>query len=175
MENTVWQGKFIKVTLEDIEGQTFERAYIPDGVVIFPVDDHGRILVIREKRPHETPSVRLKPVTGMLDEGEIPLENAQRELQEEIGFKAADLHEFWTLRSSGTVNSTTHFFLAKGLTPSKLPNPDGEDVIEEILALSLDDLRHRINSEEMRWGVSVMGFLRLEMLVAQGRFSLAPR
>jgi ADP-ribose pyrophosphatase len=172
MEKTEFKGKFIKVTTEVIGSEVYERAYIPEGVVIFPITDAGNVLVIRELRLHETPNVRLKPVSGMLDEGETPEENAQRELQEEIGFRANSLEKFWTYQSTGTVNSVTHFFLAKGLVASKFPNPDGEDAIMEILEVSFPDLRRMIATEEMRWGMSIMGFMRMEMLLADGTLNL---
>jgi ADP-ribose pyrophosphatase len=132
--------------------------------VIFPVTDDGKILFIREKRPHENPPVRLKPVSGMLDEGELPIDTAQRELQEEIGFKAGKMEEFWVYTTNGTVNSKTYFYLAKNLTPSKLPNPDGEDAIEEIIAFTPEEVSQKIQSEEVRWGVSVMGWFKLQQL-----------
>lgn len=172
METIAWQGKFIKVTTEVINDVTWERTYLPEGVVIFPVTDEGKILVIKERRLHETPPVRLKMVTGMLEPGEDPAENANRELQEEIGFKSDTLIPFWQYRTSGTVNSCTHFFLAKHLTRNKLPNPDGEDVIEEIIELSLDELRQKVDQEEMRWGVGVMGFLRLDKCLRDGELNL---
>lgn len=172
MEQIAWQGKFLKVTTEVMNGATWERAYLPEGVVIFPVTDEGKILVIKERRLHETPPVRLKMVSGMLEPGEEPSENANRELQEEIGYKAKTLIPFWEYRSSGTVNSCTHFFLAKHLSVSKLPNPDGEDVIEEIIELTLDELRTKIDQEEMRWGVGVMGFLRLDKYLREGELNL---
>ena len=159
------------MTTETIAGVTWERAYLPEGVVIFPVTSEGKILLIRERRPHETPAVRLKPVTGMADVGQTPEENAQRELQEEIGFKAA-LTAFWTYKTSGTVNSLTHFFVAKDLTASKLPNPDGEDIIEEIIALTPEEVDQKIAAEEMRWGVSVMGWFKLRQLMAAQKISL---
>mgnify|MGYP003390591283 CR=1 FL=1 len=172
MESTAWQGKFIKVTTEVINDIEWERTYIPHGVVIFPVTAEGKFIVIKERRLHETPPIRLKMVTGMLDAGSDPAENANRELQEEIGLKAGKLIPFWQHRSSGTVNSVTHFFLAKNLIKNKLPNPDGEDVIEEVLELSLDELRQKVDLEEMRWGVGVMGFLRLDQFIRQGKLSL---
>ena len=172
MESVEWQGKFVKVTTEVINNQVWERAYIPSGLVIFPITAEGKIIVIRERRLHETPPVRLKMVTGMLDAGSDPAENANRELQEEVGYRAGTMIPFWEYRSTGTVNAVTHFFVAKDLEKNKLPNPDGEDVIEEILELTLDELRLKIDQEEMKWGVGVMGFLRLDQFIRQGKISL---
>lgn len=172
MEKTVWEGKFIKVTTEQIAGSTWERAYIPNGLVVFPITDSGKLIVIKEKRLHETPPVRLKFVSGMLEPGQDPEENANRELQEEIGLRARSLIPVWEYRSTGTVNSITHFFLAQGLLPSKLPNPDGEDAIEEILEVELDEVRRMVESEELRWGVGVMGFLRLDRALRAGKIRL---
>ncbi len=171
METTVWEGRFIKVTTETILGDVWERAYLPHGVIIYPVTDEGKILFIREKRPHETPNVRIKPVTGMREFHLSPAENAQKEMREEIGFKAQVLEEFWTYQVSGTTNATTHYFLAKGLTPDPLPNPDG-DIIEAILPLTPEEVDAKIASEEIRWGGGVMGWLRLKMLIAAGKASL---
>jgi 8-oxo-dGTP pyrophosphatase MutT (NUDIX family) len=172
MEHTVWQGRYLKMTTEQIANNLWERAYLPEGVVVFPVTHEGKILVIRERRAHETPPVRLKPVTGMVDKDQTPVENAQRELQEEIGLKAHELVPFWAYKTSGTVNSLTHFFLAKNLTASKLPNPDGEDIIEEIIALTPQEIDAKVATEEMRWGVSVMGWFKLRQLMANGDLAL---
>ena len=52
MEQTAWQGNVLKVTTEVINGQTWERAYLPNGVVVFPVTAEGKILLIKERRLH---------------------------------------------------------------------------------------------------------------------------
>jgi 8-oxo-dGTP pyrophosphatase MutT (NUDIX family) len=162
MENEVYRGNIVQVTEEKIEDIVWERVYLPSGVVIFPIDDQGRILMVEEKRPHETPPIRLKPVSGMLepDKGS-PAENAQRELQEEIGFKATELINYWTLKGSGTINHLQYFFLARNLIPSKLPNPDGEDTIISIKAFSVEELLQKYLADEIRWSMSTLGFMRL--------------
>ena len=162
MEELAFKGQFIQVTTERIGEILWERAYLPEGIVIFPITASGKILLIRERRPHETPPVRLKPVSGVSEKNQAPIENALREMQEEIGFKG-DLEKFWEYKTSGTVNSVTHFFIARNLQVSKLTNPDG-DVIEEILELSVAEIEEKIKSEEFRWGVSVMGWFKLRSL-----------
>lgn len=172
MEETVWKGQFVHVTTETKEEHVWERAYIPDGVVVFPVTDDGKILFIRERRPHETPPVRLKAISGVLDYGEKPIVSAQREIREEIGFRADDLKEFWHYSTSGTVNANTYFFLAKQLKESKLPNPDGEDIIEEVIAMTPAEVTAKIEAEEIRWGVGVMGWFKLQLLLRDGKLTL---
>ena len=67
-EKNVYTGKFIKVTEQTIEDQLFERAYINNAITIFPIDNEGRLIIIKEKRVHETPNVRWKPVTGFYED-----------------------------------------------------------------------------------------------------------
>lgn len=162
METEVYRGKIIQVTEEVIEGINWERVYLPDGVIVFPITDEGKIILIEEKRPHETPNVRLKPVAGILEHDKgSPEENAQREMQEEIGFKAQEMELLWTQRSNGTVNNEQFYYVAKKLIPSKLPNPDGEDTILGLVEFTPEELLNALTREEIRWSLSTLGIFRL--------------
>ncbi len=162
MEKIVYKGQIIKVTEEIIESITWERAYLPNGVIIFPLNDEGKILMIEEKRPHENPPSRIKPISGILEiERGTPEENAQIEMQEEIGFKASELINFWNMKASGTVNNQQYFFLARGLSHSKLPNPDGEDTIISVKAYDLEELYQLYLSDKISWSHSTLGFFKL--------------
>lgn len=162
MEKEVYRGQIIRVTEEVKEGITWERAYLPHGVIVFPITDEGKIILIEERRPHETPPVRIKPVSGILelDKG-TPEENAQREMQEEIGLRAHTLEPLMTLSSSGTVNSSQYFFVARGLTPDKLPNPDGEDIVLRTIELTPDELEDMLMTDQLKWSHSTLGMFRL--------------
>ena len=162
MEKEVYKGQIVRVTEEKIENITWERVYLPSGVIVFAINEKGQILMVEEKRPHENPPQRIKPVSGILelDKG-TPEENAQRELQEEIGFRAGNMEIFWILNASGTVNNVQYFYVARNLIPSKLPNPDGEDTIMSVKAFDLEDLRDRYLNDEIRWSMSTLGFFRL--------------
>lgn len=162
MEKTVYKGNILRVTEEVIGGTTWERAYVPNGVIIFPITDEGKIILIKEKRPHENPNVRLKPVSGILEEKlGSPEENAQREMQEEIGFKSREMKLLMTLQGTGTITHTQYFFVAHGLIPSKLPNPDGEDVIEAIIEYTPEELREALRTDKIKWSMSTLGMFRL--------------
>ena len=162
MEREVYKGQIVKVTEEKIDEIVWERVYLPSGVIVFPMNDQGKILMVEEKRPHEDPPYRIKPVSGILEpEKGSPEENAQREMQEEIGFKAGSMENFWNMKASGTVNNLQYFFLARNLTPHKLPNPDGEETIMSIKAYDPDVLMSMYLKDEIRWSMSTLGFFRL--------------
>ena len=162
MENQVYKGQIVQVTEEKIDGITWERVYVPDGVIVFPITNEGKILLVEEKRPHENPPVRVKAVSGILEHDKgTPEENAQREMQEEIGFKSNRLEKLMTLKGSGTINSEQHFFIAWDLEHSKLPNPDGEDTIMGLKAFTPEELKTAIFQEDLRWSMSTLGLLRL--------------
>ncbi|WP_337841681.1 ADP compounds hydrolase NudE [Rheinheimera sp.] len=64
---------------------------------------------------------------GLIDPGETALEAANRELQEEIGFKANRLIELKTLAlAPGYFNATMHLVLALDLAPSRLQGDEPE-------------------------------------------------
>jgi len=171
METKKYDGKILQVTEETINGLVWERCYLPDGVIIFPFTKEGKILFIKEKRPHETPNVRLKSVSGILESDKgTPEENANREMQEEIGFKGKLTH-LLTLKSNGTVNNTQHFFMATNLEKSKLPNPDGEDTIMEVVEFDLEELFQMYMTDQLRWSHSTLGFLRLYHMIKAGTLS----
>ena len=162
MENEVYKGNIIKVTEEKIGDIVWERAYLPHGVIIYPITDEGKIILINEKRPHENPPSRIKAVSGILEPHKgSPEENAQREMQEEIGLKAQTMELLWHMQSTGTVNSDQYYFMARGLVPSKLPNPDGEDCIMEILEFTPSEILAMLKKDEMRWSLSTLGIFRL--------------
>lgn len=162
MEKEVYKGQIIRVTEEKIDNIVWERAYLPDGVIIFPITDEGKIILIKEKRPHENPPVRIKPVSGILEHDKgTPEENAQREMQEEIGLKASELELLWSMKGSGTITHNQYFFIGRGLVPSKLPNPDGEEVILELIEFAPQELYQAVLNNELKWSMSTLGIFRL--------------
>lgn len=168
MQKEVYKGQIIRVTEEEMNNTIWERCFVPDGVIVFPITDEGKILLIEEKRPHETPNVRLKPVSGILEISlGTPKDNAQREMQEEIGFRAEKLTPILTINSSGTINSSQYFFIAEGLVADKLPNPDGEDVILSIKAYTPQELEEMVWQEKLKWSVSTLGIFKLLELLRQ--------
>lgn len=172
MEQYKYIGKYLKVSELEIENHIWEKVYLSSGVIIFPFNEKGQLLIIKEKRPHEKKGERLKFISGHLEEGEDVLETANRELQEEVGFKADVLNVFHEHHSNGTVNNSLYFVLAKGLTKSKLPNPDGEDTIIEQFYIDLEELKEKLFNEEIPFSFSALGLFKLDYLLKSNQVQI---
>lgn len=101
-------------------------------VTVVPIDDQGRIILIRQYR-YAVNRELLEIPAGSMDKGaESPEACARRELAEETGYGAENwvqLFEGYLL--PGYCNEYMHFFLATGLFPAPLP-PDDDECIEVI-------------------------------------------
>lgn len=162
MEKEVYKGAIVRVTEEKIGEITWERVYVPHGVIIFPITSEGKILLINESRPHENPPSRIKAVSGILESDKgSPEENAQREMQEEIGFMAQKMELLMHMKGTGTINHEQYIYVARDLIPSKLPNPDGEEMILEVIALTPAELKRKVMEDELPWSLSTLGIFRL--------------
>lgn len=168
MEEIKYQGKFIKVTEETINDAIWERVYLNDGVMVFPLTEDNEIYMIEETRPHEKNPIRFKFVTGLMDPGEDPLKTANREMQEEIGFKAEKLQLLMHRESSGTINNNFYQVIAQNLTESKIPNPDGEETIVSIKAYSIDEILSFLDSGRLDWSMGALGVIRIKMMLEKG-------
>lgn len=165
MEEIKYQGQYIKVTEEKIDSNIWERVYMKDGVQVFPITDEGKIIMIEEKRPHEKNPTRLKFVTGLMDKpGEDPLVTANREMQEEIGFKANKLEILIHREASGTINNNFYQVVARDLEVSKIPNPDGEDTIVSIKEFSIDEILDLLEKEKLPWSMGALGIFKIKHL-----------
>lgn len=160
-EKTVYKGRFIEVREQEIDSYTWEKVYLPDSLVIFPVTKDNEMIMIEERRPHEETKVRLKFVTGHIEQNESPAQCANRELQEEAGYKAHNIEEILIHRSRGTVNSNFYFFLAKNLEVSKLPNPDGEETIVAVKKFKMEKIKEMLESGELPWTLATLGLFKV--------------
>lgn len=158
----MYNGRFIKVKEQTLNDYVWEKVFLPSSLVVYPITDENKILLIEEYRPHEKKSSRLKFITGHIGKNEDILVSANRELQEEVGYKAQSLQQIYHHQSSGTLNSNFYMILAKDLIRSKIPNPDGEETILSIKEFDLDEVEDMIYSQKITWGLSCLGFLYLK-------------
>lgn len=147
----VWEGKWrVRVDTYRLgDGRLAERGTVehPGAVVMVPLVKRaggGELLMLRQYRIALDQSILELPA-GTREGDEPWLECAQRELQEETGFRAesfVDLGLIWP--APGVSNERMAVFLAEGLTADPLPMDDDEEIavetwpMDELVAMALD-------------------------------------
>lgn len=104
---------------QGLNGEPFVRGH-GDGVVVVPVNADGDVLLTCEPAVHSGVPVLVLPA-GTVEEGEDPVRTANRELQEEIAFKADRLEVLAELHPLARhAEWSVHVVLACELSPSAL-------------------------------------------------------
>lgn len=117
----VFKGNVLTLNLEQVQlpnGRVaeLEIAHHPGGATVVALDTAGRVCLLRQYR-HAAGGWITELPAGKLDDGEPPLQCAQRELAEEAGMSAARwdcLGQFYS--SPGVLTEVIHVYLAQELT-----------------------------------------------------------
>jgi 8-oxo-dGTP pyrophosphatase MutT (NUDIX family) len=141
---TTHEGVTISVRVDefrDPDGSTREREVVGHpGAAAIVAHDGQRLYMVRQPREAVGEDSLLELPAGKLDvEGETPLQCAQRELEEEVGLRAAEWSELKRIYTSpGFTDEQVHVFVATGLTEVGAHPSDEERI--EIVTVELDDL-----------------------------------
>ncbi len=129
----VFQGRRFSVqrrALTDRSGQDrhYELVVHPGAVVVLPMLDDGRVLLISNYR-FAVGQELLELPAGTLDPPEPAPECARRELAEETGYQAAKLEPLVSFYSTpGFCTEQLHAFLATGLSEGQPALDPGERI-----------------------------------------------
>ena len=142
----VWTGKIASVHVDRFRydnGDEKEREIVRHpGAVVIAAHDRQHVYLITQPREAVGDSALLELPAGKLDEeGEGPLEAAQRELAEEIGKAAGDWRHAKTFYSSpGLIDEELHLYLATELHDAEAEAEDSASIdIERVPLTELDD------------------------------------
>ena len=166
-QETVFSGRIIETRVDTVllpNGSQVTREVVshPGAVAIVPIDAEDNVLMVRQYRYAVGQSL-LEIPAGTLEEGESPDDTAQRELQEEVGYAARDLRTLGGIYSApGFCTEILYIYLARDLTPSKLPADDDEDISVERIPMSRVDRLIRLG--EIQDAKSVAGLLMARYL-----------
>ncbi|MFT5276414.1 MAG: ADP-ribose diphosphatase [Glaciecola sp.] len=154
----VAKSKFFKIEKLDLEfsnGETREFERMAGGgqgaVMIIALKDADTMLLIREYACG-THSYQLGFPKGLIDPGETPEQAANRELQEEAGYKAENLHRLHSVHMAPTFfNAQMHILIAENISPQTLEGDEPEplEVIEWPVS-AVDELLARKDFVEAR-------------------------
>jgi ADP-ribose pyrophosphatase len=127
------------------------------SVAALPVLDDGRVVLVRQYRYAVDAFVWELPA-GRRDPGETPEEGARRELEEEVGLRAAALEPlltFWT--TPGFCDEVMHLFRATGLTAVP-PRPEADEKIEHA-TFTVEEVMTMGRRGEIREGKTLVALL----------------
>jgi ADP-ribose diphosphatase len=143
---TVYDGKLFDVTIERWGDNEREIVEHPGAVAIVAVDADGMVALVRQPREAARKELLELPA-GTLEEGELPLESARRELAEETGLTGGtwrELAAFYT--TPGFCRERMHVFAAEGVESG--PASPEEDEQLELVRWRLQDVAARLGEFE---------------------------
>jgi ADP-ribose diphosphatase len=162
-ESSFFQVLTEKVRLPDGSVRDYYTVKHPGAVAVVPVDQEGRILMVRQYRQAAEDNLLELPA-GKLDPGEDPSACARRELAEETGFVCEHLEllaSYFT--SPGFTDEKVHVFEGRELR--KVEEPPGSDGGEPLSIEWLDrqDVLSAIYDGRIVDGKTIIGIALLKL------------
>jgi ADP-ribose pyrophosphatase len=134
----VFWGRVVGLHVDQVElpnGRQALREVVdhPGAVAVLPVTDQGRAVLVWQYR-HAAGRPLLEVPAGKLDPQESPEACAQRELEEETGYRAGNLVRLGSFYPSpGFSGEVLHLFLATHLRPGTA-RPDEDELLRVVEA-----------------------------------------
>lgn len=173
LERTVLaKTKYFRIESLDLEfsngeRRTFERltrGSAGGAVLIVPLLDDDTVLLVREYAAG-VHRYEVGLPKGKREAHESPLEAANREMMEEIGYGARNLHHLTSLTvAPGYLEHSTEIVLARDLYEEKLPGDEPEEL--EIVPVSLSDLGPLFTSGECTEARSIAALFLVKQFLA---------
>ena len=166
----IYQGKIFDVekhvvSLPNGNTSVRELVYHNGAVAVLVIDESDNIVMVEQYRK-AFESMSLEIPAGKLEKGEEPMASAERELEEETGFKAGKLEKIMSLKSTvAFCDELIDVYLATELTPGKTHFDPGENIRLE--RHSLEELVDKIFACEIQDGKTVAGILAYAALCAR--------
>ncbi|TXK89815.1 NUDIX hydrolase [Parageobacillus sp. SY1] len=150
----IFSGKVVQLYVEDVQlpnGKTSKREVIkhPGAVAIIPITKEGKLVLVRQYRKALERALVEIPA-GKLEKGEEPLVTAQRELEEETGYRSHSLRHIVSFYTSpGFADELIHLYLAEGLTKVENAASLDEDEFVDILEVTLEEALEMLEKREI--------------------------
>lgn len=160
MMKNIYKGKVVTLNIETVtlpNGVTVELETIrhPGAAAVVPMKDDGTVVLIRQFR-HAAGGFIYEIPAGKLNPGEDPLHCASRELEEEIGYRAACFELLSSiLTAPGFTDEVIHVYKATGLTAGR-QQLDRDEVLD-VVEMSLSDAIKMIEEGTIRDAKTMVG------------------
>lgn len=163
--NKIYEGRVFTTIVDEVEYPSGnhtvrEVAVHPGGAVVLAVFSDERIILIRQHRYPLDKFIWELPA-GKLDSGEDPLHCAQRELEEETGYRAMKWEKLTSIYTTpGFCSEILHIYLATDLyeAPGGRKLEEGEETMT-VKILFLNEAIEMIERQEIRDSKTICGIL----------------
>lgn len=169
-ERPEFESRIINVYTEVIrtpEGRTANwiLAKHKGAAAVIPVDENGKILLVRQYRITADDYVLEIPAGG-LEPGEDPYVCAIRELEEETGYIAGKMEKLCRAYSTiGFCDEQIHYYVATDLKPGKISlDPDEYVVVERYTPEEILDMIRREEIVDGKVFTGVMTYLQMKQM-----------
>ncbi|MES9851985.1 MAG: ADP compounds hydrolase NudE [Candidatus Thiodiazotropha sp. L084R] len=140
VETRIFRVEQLGLEFSNGEKRTYERLLggVRGSVLVIPMLDDDTVLMIREYSAGSQ-DYQLALPKGRMEEGEDPLQAANREMREEVGYAARALRllKIFTI-APAYIQHHTYAILAQDLYPDKLTGDEPEPI--EVVPWKLSDL-----------------------------------
>ncbi len=160
-----YKGIIVSVDLDTAlspSGRVVKREVVnhPGGVVVVPLDEEGKIVMVRQYR-YPFHRVVTELPAGKNEPGEDPALGAARELSEEIGAEGTLIPLGTLMASPGFCTEVLNLYLGVNLTFGK-PHPDPNEFLE-IVHISFEEAEEMILSGALSDAKTVAGILKARL------------
>ncbi|MCS7470214.1 NUDIX hydrolase [Stieleria sp. ICT_E10.1] len=150
-----------RMTLTGDDGRLYQREVIrhPGAVVLIPILDDGRVVLIENTRPTVGETLLELPA-GTRESGEEAVVTASRELIEETGYRAGKLelvHEFYS--APGICDELMHLYRATELVAGDPDREATESIVNRIA--TRDEIKAWIANGKIRDAKTLVGLYAL--------------
>ena len=160
MTRNIYTGKVITLNVDTVplpNGVTVDLETIrhPGASAVVPLKDDGTVVLIRQFR-HAAGGFIYEIPAGKLAPGEDPLHCASRELEEEVGYRAASFELLSSIFTApGFADEVIHVYKATGLTMGR-QQLDRDEVLE-IVEMPLHQAIAQIQDGTIRDAKTIVG------------------
>jgi ADP-ribose pyrophosphatase len=132
------------------------------AAVVLPIHEDGQVVLVRQYR-YPMAEILLELPAGKVDPGESPKECATRELAEEIGWRAGEIHALGSFFTTpGFTDELLHAFVAIDLEPAPDVVADPDEAIE-IMTMTVDAALAACRDGRIRDGKTIAVFLMAQL------------
>ena len=157
-----FEGRRISVRQDrivDESGRETSREAVvhPGAVCIVALPSPDTVVLVRQYR-HATGEVLIELPAGTLEKGEAPVDTARRELEEETGYRAAQLYTRGTFYTSpGISNELMYLYEARDLVAGEQRLDEGEEI--EVSIVRRTEALQMIRDGRIRDAKSLAGLM----------------